>query len=433
MYEKGDYLNEMLVDNSARRKRQKALDIRVIIGNPPYSAGQESADDKNPNTKYPHLDGRIRQTYAAQSTATNKNALYDSYIRAIRWASDRIKEKGDHGIIGFVTNAGWIEANTADGLRQCLTEEFSSLYIFHLRGNQRTSGERSRKEGGKIFGSGSRAPIAISILVKKPQAGKQGQIYYHDIGDYLTREEKLATIAELGSINGITAQHGWQEITPDAHHDWLGQRDTNFDTYISLGSKSGEAGNVIFGNYSRGLETNRDAWCYNYSNGRLRQNMQNMINFYNNEVVRFHNTYQERPEDNQLNIDDFIDTDATKISWSRNLKADLEKGRRYQFDNSNITTALYRPYTKQLVYYSKGINAYLNQIPKMYPSDDLDNQVISVTGRGATKEFSALITDQIPDLEMISKGQCFPKDLFEPEEDVEIAERTDGRLYRRAA
>ena len=427
MYEKGDYLNEMLVDNSARRKRQKALDIRVIIGNPPYSAGQESADDKNPNTKYPHLDGRIRQTYAAQSTATNKNALYDSYIRAIRWASDRIKEKGDHGIIGFVTNASWIEANTADGLRQCLTEEFSSLYIFHLRGNQRTSGERSRKEGGKIFGSGSRAPIAISILVKNPQVGKQGQIYYHDIGDYLTREEKLATIAELGSINGITAQHGWQEITPDAHHDWLGQRDTNFDTYISLGSKSGEAGNVIFGNYSRGLETNRDAWCYNYSNGRLRQNMQNMISFYNNEVVRFHNTYQERPEDNQLNIDDFIDTDATKISWSRNLKADLEKGRRYQFDNSNITTALYRPYTKQLVYYSKGINAYLNQIPKMYPSDDLDNQVISVTGRGATKEFSALITDQIPDLEMISKGQCFPKDLFEPEEDVEIAERTDGR------
>ena len=277
-------LDEMLVDNSARRKRQKALDIRVIIGNPPYSAGQESANDNNANIEYPHLDARIRETYAEHSAATNKNSLYDSYIRAIRWASDRI---GQQGVIGFVTNAGWVEANTADGLRKCLAEEFSSLYIFHLRGNQRTSGERSRKEGGKIFGSGSRAPIAISILVKNPQVEKQGQIYFHDIGNYLTREQKLETIAELGSINGITERQGWREIVPDEFNDWLNQRDPNFDNYISLGDKKDKKALVVFENYSRGAETGRDAWCYNFSDDLLRLNIQRMIGFYNNEVTRF--------------------------------------------------------------------------------------------------------------------------------------------------
>lgn len=166
MYESEDMVEALLVENSSRRKRQKELDIRVIMGNPPYSAGQASANDNNANVSYPKLDERIRSTYAQRSDATNKNALYDSYIRAIRWASDRI---GDAGVIGFVTNGGFLEASTADGLRKCLAEEFSSIHVFHLRGNQRTSGELSRREGGKIFDSGSRAPIAISILVKNPE------------------------------------------------------------------------------------------------------------------------------------------------------------------------------------------------------------------------------------------------------------------------
>ncbi|WP_455002389.1 DEAD/DEAH box helicase, partial [Cardiobacterium hominis] len=424
MYEKGDYLNEMLVDNSARRKRQKALDIRVIIGNPPYSAGQESANDNNANIAYPHLDERIRQTYAAQSTATSTKNLMDSYIRAIRWASDRIKEKGDKGIIGFVTNAGWIDANTTDGLRQCLVEEFSSLYIFHLRGNARTSGERRRQEKDNVFGQGTRTPIAISILVKNPQATKQGQIYYHDIGDYLTREEKLATIAELGSINGITAQHGWQEIIPDEHNDWLNQRDPNFDNYISLGNKKDKAEVTIFDNYSLGLGSNRDAWVYNFSNSKLERNMQTMINCYNQETYRF-----QMALNNGLSPDlnDFIEKDETKISWSSSLIPKLEKGITAHFSPNKITIGMYRPFSKQFVYYDRMMNHRVGQIPQIFPSPDVSNQVISVTGRGATKEFSALITDQIPDLEMISKGQCFPNDLFEPEEDVEIAERTDGR------
>lgn len=230
MYEKEDMIDALLVDNSARRKRQKKLDIRVIIGNPPYSVGQDSANDDNKRVIYPSLDERIRITYADRSKATNKNALYDSYIRGIRWASDRI---GQSGVIGFVTNAGWVDANTADGMRKTLAEEFSNIYVFHLRGNQRTSGELSRKEGGKVFGSGSRAPIAISILVKNPAAKQSGQIFFHDIGDYLTREEKLEKIKAFASVDGITETDGWQSVTPDDHGDWLSQRDNSFSKFIA--------------------------------------------------------------------------------------------------------------------------------------------------------------------------------------------------------
>ncbi len=403
MYEKEDLVDQVLVDNSARRKRQKSLDIQVIIGNPPYSAGQDSANDNNANIKYPALDEKIRQTYAERSVATNKNALYDSYIRAIRWASDRIKTQG---IIGFVTNAGWIDANTADGLRKCLVEEFSSLYIFHLRGNQRTSGEKSRQEGGKIFGSGSRAPIAISILVKNPNSQKQGEIYFHDIGDYLSREEKLNKISEFQSMNNITKANAWSKITPDEHGDWLNQRDNSFSAFINLGDKKDKNDTSLFLNYSRGAESGRDAWSYNSSPKKLAYNIKKMIDFYQEQLSNF--------ADTSLSIDKFINTDNTKISWTSSLKKHLENGVHITFSPIEVREALYRPFTKQKLYFSNNLIHRVGQIPKIFPNDSSGaNKVISVTGRGATKEFSALITDQTPDLEMISKGQCFPLSIYE--------------------
>ena len=428
MYENGDMLDEMLVDNSARRKRQKALDIRVIIGNPPYSAGQESANDNNANIEYPHLDARIAETYAANSTATLQRGLYDSYIRAIRWASDRI---GQQGIIGFVTNAGWIDANAADGMRQCLVKEFSSLYIFHLRGNARTSGERRRKEKDNVFGQGTRTPIAVSILVKNPQAEQQGRIYFHDIGDYLTREQKLETVAELGSINGITGRRAWQEIVPDEFNDWLNQRDPNFDSYISLGNKKSKNEIAVFENYSRGIATSRDVWCYNFSGSLLRQNMQNMIGFYNSEVARFQAAYKGLPENQRPDVNNFLNYDDTKMSWDRAQKNDLPRGKTYKFTEDSIQLALYRPFTKEWIYCNREVNNCVYQMPQIFPNQSTENQVISVTGRGSTKEFSALISNEIPDLEMISKGQCFPLDVYEFSDGVETAERTNERTNER--
>lgn len=412
MYEKGDLVDDLLEANSARRKRQKELDIRVIIGNPPYSAGQTSANDNNANVVYPHLDKRIRETYAAQSDATNKNALYDSYIRAIRWASDRI---GDSGIIGFVTNAGFIEANTADGLRKTLADEFSSLYVFHLRGNQRTSGELSRKEGGKIFGSGSRAPIAITLLLKNPHAANPGQIYFHDIGDYLSQTDKLEKIAAYASVAGITAAGGWQAISPDTHGDWLKQRDNSFGELIVLGDKKTD-GLRLFNNYSSGVKTQRDAWCYNASKSAVSANMARMIDFYNAETQRFAADYGHLDKNTRdAAVNEFINTDPAGISWSVNLMDELSKGRQFTFEAASLIPSLYRPFTKQWLYYNRRFNERVYQMPRIFPDVAAENLVICVSGVGA-RNFSALISNTLPCLDNIEKGQCFPLYLYDNKE-----------------
>ena len=406
MYEKEDLVDEVLVDNSARRKRQKELDIQVIIGNPPYSSGQDSANDNNANVKYPVLDEKIRITYAKDTKATNINGLYDSYIRAIRWASDRIK---DNGVIGFVTNANFVDSNTADGLRKCLVEEFSSLYIFHLRGNQRTSGERSRKEGGKIFGSGSRAPIAISILVKNPEAKDQGKLYFHDIGDYLNRDEKLQKISGFKSLQGIIEANAWELITPNEHGDWVNQRDESFSSYISIGDKKNKLSNSLFQVYSGGVKTNRDAWCYNASRRKLIENIKESINFYNSEVERSFALVDRK----SLTAEKFVEFNSQKFSWDRANKWDLEKGKYYSFEIEAVYKASYRPFYKSNIYFHKNMNNMVYLMPKIFPTPDTSNLVIALNGVGAQKDFSALISANLPDLHLMQTGQCFPLYVYE--------------------
>ena len=409
-----DLITPKLPVNSDRLNKQKKLDIKVIIGNPPYSAGQKSGNDNNQNLSYPTLDKSIENSYAKHSKSVNKNSLYDSYIRAIRWASDRI---GDTGVIGFITNGGWIETNSADGLRKTLANEFSNIYIFHLRGNQRTSGELSKKEGGQIFGGGSRAPIAISILVKNPQSNTTGNIYYHDIGDYLNRDDKLTTIRELVSIQGITQQNLWQTIQPDKYHDWLNQRDDSFYDHIAIGDK--KTGKPrIFENYSSGLKTNRDAWVYNASKSKLEKNIQSTIAFYNQELDRYHNseaklTQPDNKKDAEKYIAQWIKTDSTLIAYSRDFRYDIfdYKIKEYQ---RNITKALYRPFTRTNAYYSGSLMMELYQMPKIFPEAGMDNIVIGVSGRGSSIDFSCLVSNVLPDLEHVSKSQCFPLKLYEP-------------------
>ncbi|MFZ3299834.1 MAG: type ISP restriction/modification enzyme [Ralstonia pickettii] len=412
MYEKEDLVDAVQAQNSARRKRQKKLDIRVIFGNPPYSVGQDSANDNNQNVVYPHLDDRIRRTYAERSTAVNKNSLYDSYVRAIRWASDRI---GKSGVIGFVTNAGFLEANTADGLRKSLADEFSSIHVFHLRGNQRTSGDVSRREGGKIFGGGSRAPIAISILVKNPDATQHGQIYFHDIGDYLTREEKLVKISTFGSIAGITQANGWRVITPDQHGDWLKQRDDGFGDFIVLGDKRGTEARKLFASYSSGVKTNRDAWCYNASKQQVEANMARMIDFYNDEVERYR---KHRNGDGTIEVEDFINADPTKISWNRSLRNDVRLGRRHAYEATAPVRCLYRPFFSEWLYFSRAMNNDVSQIPRIFPDQAATNRVICISapGPGSISGFTALMSDVPIDLcvaATIGGTQCFPLYLYD--------------------
>lgn len=396
--------SEQFPTNSRRVIEQKKRRITVIVGNPPYSIGQKSANDNAQNESYPTLESRIENTYVTQSEAALNKSAYDSYIKAFRWASDRLNEK-EGGVIGFVTNGAWLDANGLDGMRKCLAREFSAIYVFNLRGNQRTSGELSRKEGGKIFGSGSRTPIAITILVKKPKASDEAaRIYYHDIGDYLSREDKLRIIRNMSDISNPLMQ--WVTITPNEHGDWLNKRSEQFKLYTPLEpeKKFNLKAKSVFNTYAIGLASNRDTWVYNFSKQAVEKNMAAMIDFYNQQQQAYQKAVKSNPD---LSVENFIDTNPTKISWTVNLKKDIERKIPHTYKD-DIRYSMYRPFSKQRLYYDKPFIERIGLSPKLFPTPNHRNLVICVSGIGASKDFSTLITDCIPDLQLQFNGQCFP-------------------------
>ncbi|MGC2997231.1 DEAD/DEAH box helicase [Streptomyces sp. G35A] len=400
---------DVLEGNSERAKKQKAQPITVVIGNPPYSVGQDSQNDDNKNLKYETLDSRIQETYAAKSTATLKNSLYDSYIRAIRWASDRIK---DEGVVAFVSNGGYIDGNTADGLRKSLVEEFDAIYCYNLRGNQRTAGEQSRKEGGKIFGSGSRNTVAILMLVKSDRNGTPAsdcELYYHEVEDYRTREEKLS---ELHSQDLNTVK--WKKIQPNTDGDWINQRDERFANFQEIGDKDKSAAAApIFTLHSGGLKTNRDAWVYNFSERKLGENVESMIEFYNGQVEEFADHCRDRAivAPGVASVERFIDFDQKKISWSSTLIPKVARGQKFEFHSSRVVTSLYRPFCRQYVYFDQSLNDRPGKLPQVFPTPDHANFGFYVTGLGSDKPFSVHAVDLMLDLAYwgSSNGQFFPR------------------------
>ena len=393
--------NTTLGENNARLAELNRQDIRVIIGNPPYSVGQDNANDDNQNEHYEELDERIAATYAARTEATLKNSLYDSYIRAYRWASDRIGEKG---IIGFVTNAGWIDSNSADGMRKCLAEEFSAIYVYHLKGNARTQGEQRRKEKDNVFGEGSRAPVAIVFLVKNPEATEHGKIYFHAVGDYLTRDEKLAELKRNVSI----AHTQVNEIVPDAHGDWLNQRDDSYARFMRVdGKKASE--NSIFKNYSRGVATSRDTWVYGSNKRKVLEHVANSITFYNSQVKAL-----------AANPNYEIDLDPKKMKWDRLQKNTILRGKIVEdVSVSKLYLSYYRPFFTQYLYLDRFWNNCVYQMPAIFPTCESKNLLICSSGVGS-KEFSCLMVNQIPCLDFLEKTQSFPRWL--PGEQAKKAE-----------
>ncbi|WIE64913.1 DEAD/DEAH box helicase family protein [Curtobacterium sp. MCLR17_036] len=390
-------------DNNERVKQQNALDIRIIVGNPPYSSGQDSANDNNQNLKYPYLDKRIATTYAARSTGQNKNSLYDSYIRAIRWASDRIK---DHGIVAYVTNGGFLDGNTAAGLRLALQDEFTELYILNLRGNTRTSGEQALREGGQTFGPGSRATIVISLLVKNPDRPSSRTIHYRDIGDYLTRDDKLGLLEQYGDSDGVP----WRQITPNKHGDWINQRNDAFAAFTAIGDRKAPE-TAIFRSFSAGLQTNRDAWVYNSSEPALRGNVTSMIDAYNAELDRWQRAGQPQP------VENFIDTDPQRISWSSSLLARFKRKERINVGSNQITTSIYRPFNRQQLCFDPRLIHRPAQHASYFHSGQRNHGFYYV-GAGSAVPFSVLMIDAIPDLHVTgagSGGQFFPRYVYDVE------------------
>lgn len=397
--------SEQFPANSKRVIAQKKCPITVIIGNPPYSIGQKSANDNAQNQSYPNLEKHIETTYVEQSEANLNKSAYDSYVKAFRWASDRLSQtKG--GVIGFVTNGAWLDANGLDGMRKCFEKEFSSIYVFNLRGNCRTSGEIRRKEGDGIFGLGSRTPIAITILVKKKQEKEteRAKIFYHDIGDYLSREDKLRIIKQMGDISNPAMM--WKNIVPNEHGDWLNKRNEMFKLFIPIepDKKFAKGQRSFFETYAIGVATNRDAWVYNSSQINLEKNMLSMIDFYNKQNEAY---IEATILDKSLSVEKFIDTDDTQISWTVNLKKDVERNIKHNY-TSDIRNSSYRPFFKQRLYFDKPFIERIGLSPKLFPTPLHKNLVICVSGIGASKDFSTIITDCIPDLQLQFNGQCFP-------------------------
>lgn len=390
--------------NNATIERQKNATINIVVGNPPYSVGQSSGNDDNQNVKYPSLDSRITGTYAARSTAGRKAQLYDSYLRAFRWATDRIRNRG---VVAFVSNGGWLDGNTGDGVRWSMAEDFTDLYVFNLRGNARTAGVQRQKEAGNVFRDGGRTTIAITIGVKDPE--KQGfTLHYRDIGDYLSAEEKLG-IVKNSTIDTID----WQSITPNVYGDWVEQRDPDFESWPLLGEKKKSEIPTFFSNYSLGLATNRDSWCYNYSRAGVGGNVSRMAEYYNSEVDRLTALVKNgMPESDAREL---IEYDSTKFAWDRVNKRNVVRGVNVNVVDDGFRSSLYRPFSRQNCYFdpTQQFNNCTYQLPSMFPTRSHRNIGIMMTGPASMYQYTTLAMELMPNLHTLHSGQYFPRFTWE--------------------
>ena len=387
-----DHMDDMMAVPKRRIERQRKATITVVIGNPPYSGGQKSGNEDNPNTSHPEIENRIRMTYASKIPhIKQKRSLFNPYIKAIRWASDRIDSS--EGVIGFITPSSWISGNTGAGIRACFKEEFTDIWCFDLGGN--VIGADWREEGAKVFGSGSTVGIVITILVKNTQKTKT-TIHYKKIKLIEKTEDKHKEIGDIGSIAKIS---DWQIITPDKGHHWLNplnEISDDFERYLIIGSDKGKkhkddkTNEVIFKQFVTGVGTARDNWSYNSSFKNLVDNMKRHTDYYNNADLDNFPTNQTQAKKSDFSIDRL-----TRL------------GNKLKFSKRDIRISLYKPFFKQYFHYEPVFIARPRTIPLCFPSGDSENLVIIVSKR-PKKRFSAFITDITPDLEVVHHGQCFP-------------------------
>ena len=411
-------------ENTQRVEGQKGTPMFVVIGNPPYNVGQINENDNNKNRKYPAMDARVKETYAKDSTATNKNKLSDPYVKAIRWASDRI---GEEGVVAFVTNNSFLDGVAFDGMRKHLADDFDAIYILDLGGNARKG---LKVSDANVFGI--RVGVSINLFVKNGQArncttncrrgilapippASRGRgipapirIFYYRTDDLWNKKQKFDFLNERGHIANID----WQPIRPDTQYTWLTEGlHAEFETFIPMGTMEskrarGEAVDVIFQTYSNGVKTNRDAWAYNFNQNALAENISGMIDAYNEQVLK----WQHR-KNRDANVDDFVNYDEAKIKWSRDLKVKLKRERTTKYANHKRRAALYRPFTKSNLYFDRMMSDVVYVFPSIFPTPETEteNRVICVAGIGDRKGFGCLTANIIPNIDLaFEKTQCFP-------------------------
>lgn len=405
---------DMFPQNSARVEKQQKAPLQIIIGNPPYSIGQKSANDNAANQTYSTLDGRIASTYAKESAAGLNKSLYDAYIKAFRWSADRLDKTG--GIIAFVTNSGWIDGNSTDGFRKSIEKEFSSIYVFNLRGSIRgRSGIAAKKEGQNVFDI--MTGVAITLLVKNPNTKtEKATIHYHDIGEFLNRKEKLSQLSTLKSFgnNNIV----FNNLVPNENGDWTNMRNSSFEKFELLAPEKKFNNNTksIFNTYAVGVGTNRDAWVYNHSKTHLTENITKFLSFYKQQKEDFK---KQKSNNSKISIDDFISNDEQNIKWTRSLKKSLENLISIPIKESSIQKAVYRPFNKQFLYFDKPLIESPGLSDRFFPTSETNNIIISIPGTGGVKDFYVFATDAIRDLDTYGGCQCFPLYYYEANSSIQ--------------
>ena len=414
-------LSLLTAENTARVAKQQESPMFVVIGNPPYNVGQQNENDNNKNRNYPTLEARVRETYAKDSTATLKNSLYDTYVKALRWASDRI---GEQGIVALVTNNSFLDSTSFDGMRKHLAEDFDAIYVVDLGGNARRD---KLVADASVFGI--RVGVSINFFVKGtardrhqglrsagacPPRSFNGEdnsarIFYYRTDDGWNKHQKFKFLTQTEHVGNVD----WQTLEPDARNTWLTEGlNPEFLTFMPIGSKTAklekkEPAGVIFHKFSNGLKTNRDAWAYNFNRDALAENMQRMIGAYNAQVSQ----WRDRDDNSEIRVDDFVDADLRKIKWSGDLKTALKKGVFAAFSDEKLRTSLYRPFTRSLLFFDRLMNNGTFLQPYIFPTPETEqeNLVLSAAGTGHRTGFGCLVSNVIPNVDLAyEKGQCFP-------------------------
>ncbi|HEY9401368.1 MAG TPA: type ISP restriction/modification enzyme [Pyrinomonadaceae bacterium] len=390
-------LSFMTPENTARVERQKRTPITVVIGNPPYNVGQLNENDNNKNRKYKVMDGRVAETYARDSRATNKNSLSDPYVKAIRWASDRI---GDEGIVALVTNSSFIDNLAFDGMRKNLAKDFASLYVIDLGGNVRKNPKLSGTTHN-VFGI--QVGVSINIFVRK-HATEKARIYYARVDELWRKGEKYAYLEEKEHVGNVA----WQELEPDAKGNWLteGMRD-EFETFVPMGLKENKDKantEALFRTFGGGVKTNRDTWVYNFDQDSLAANIKRTIEAYNEQVYKWSRVARDKKR-----VDSFVTYDNDRIAWSRDLKLDLRKGRNAQFSLAKVRRALYRPFTKSFLFFDRVLNEEVYVFPSILPTPQAEQENYLIWLKvGSDWPMFGLMSNVITDLLPQGGSQCFP-------------------------
>ena len=402
-------------ENTERVERQKAADMFVVIGNPPYNVGQINENDNNRNRKYETMDKLLRETYSQDSKATNKNALSDPYVKAILWASERI---GEEGIVAFVTNNGFLDGLAFDGMRKHLAQDFDTIYILDLGGNVRKNPKLSGTTHN-VFGI--QVGVSINLFIKRNAVRSDPEptkIFYAPLDEFWRKEEKYNYLDSKEHYQNVE----WRQITPDHQCAWLTEGlHAEFDSFIPMGTKEAKASklmetNVIFHTFGVGLQTSRDAWLYNFDKNALIQNVKRTMEFYNPQVLKWLVT----PEKSIVSIDNFVSYDDTKISWSSGLKQKLKSGKLAEFSETKLRHSLYRPFTKMNLYFDNTLNHRMSVFPETFPTSDTEkqNRVICVSGPGHDI-FRCHIANRIPEYKFSNSSnggtQCFPFYTYDEE------------------